>query len=403
MKPNQGGLPRFQRLHERTLRDFVAARKEEWELKRESGTNGTTLELVERMDAEPESARPRPGMSLWRAVLEAYGPSRESLAASEFPDVTADSLLKQIYKQAVDWSPVGLRFCGVDEVSKIETDAARPFLSQLPNLVEVPAGSPPPLAPLKESQFTIQVVANKLAVRVEPKLLINDDKGVFGNLNEMLLLTAKTSLDSAIALKLQTPGTSSETGQAFFSANYHLNTGTTALTRNDTGANSTLMAAWLAFVNQCDNSASISSGVRTGGKKLGLRPTMLVTAPALWPTAQQLVSNPTVLNDAGTANVANLAATLGLEAVMFDSYPDTTDWFLVGDAGRCPPLVVAFLNGRTLPTVRAGWFAGGTVLTNFLRDDGTPLYPLHIELDFPFKVNTADFRGIYGGIVAGGT
>jgi hypothetical protein len=101
--------------------------------------------------------------------------------------------------------------------------------------------------------------------------------------------------------------------------------------------------------------------------------------------------------------VANQAFDLGLEPVMFDYYPDTTDWFLFADPARCPAFVVAFLNGRTLPTIRTGWNASGVVLTNFLRDDGTPLYPLHVEVDFPFKVNSFDFRGVYGGIVAGGT
>jgi hypothetical protein len=401
---NEGGLTRFRRMHSDTLREFAQRWPEEYQVKaREAGGSGRGLELLERIDREPRSVRPVPGMSMWRAYMEHAGRGRESHTAAEFPIICGTSMLKEIYGQMVDWEPQGLRFCGVDETSKLETDAERPFLSQLPDLVEVPAGAPPPKATVKESYFTIRVNVRKLAVEIQRKALVNDDKGVFSGLMNRLTLATKTSLDRAIALKLQTPGNSTEDSQAFFSATYHLNTGTTALTRNDTGANTTLMAGWLAIVSQRDNSASISGGVRTGGKILGLRPKFLITSPTLWPTANQLCKNPTVLNDGGTVNVANQAADLGLEPVMFDYYPDTTDWFLAADPNISPALIVAFLNGRTLPTIRTGWNTGGVQLTNVLADDGTPLYPLHVEVDFPFTVNTGDFRGMYGGIVAGGT
>lgn len=401
---NDGGLPRFRRMHAQTLREFAQRFPQEYQFRaREAGASGKGLELLERIEREPFSARPAPGMSLWRALCEHFGRGKEANAAEEFPVICGTSILKELYEQMVDWQPVGLRFCSPDETSKLETDAERPFLSQLPDLVEVPSGTPPPKAPLKESYATVKVTCRKLAVEVQPKALINDDKGVFSGIQERILLATRTSIDRAIALKMQTPGNSSETGQAFYSATYHLNTGTTALTRNDTGANVTLMAGWLAMVQQCDNSATIVNGTRTGGKVLGLRPRFLVTSPTLWPTANQLCKNPTVLNDDGTVNVANQAADLGLEPIMFDYYPDTNDWFLFADPNRCPAFKVVFLNGRTLPSIRTGWNTGGITLTNYLRDDGTPLYPLHIEVDFPFNVVSFDFRGVYAGIVTGGT
>lgn len=405
MKNLQGGLDRFRRMHELTIRELAETWQDDFEVRaRESGSpDGRGIELIERIQETPESRRPMGGVSLWRATCEHYGRGNEAHAAGDFPNILSTNMLKEIYKQMVTWAPTGLRFCGVDEVSKIETDAPRLFLGQFPNLTEVAAGSPPPKSLLKESSITVQVKARKLAVEIQPKVLINDDKGVFSDLMSGLLLTCQTSVDQAIALKLQTPGTSTETGQAFFSATYHLNTGTTALTLNDTGANTTAMAGWLAMIAQRDNSASIAGGVRTGGKILGLRPAFLVTSPTLWPKANALCKNEFVLNDGGTVNVVNQFAQLGIEPVMFDYYPDTTDWFLFADPNRCPAFKVVFLNGRTLPTIRAGWNAGGVVLTNFLRDDGTPMYPLHLEVDFPFNVNTFDFRGIYGGIVAGGT
>lgn len=396
-------IERFRRMRDASIREFAALWPEEYEAKaRESGSDGRGIELIKRVEAEPASVRPR-GMSLWRAWLEFNGRGKESLAASEFPNVLGTSMLKEIVEQQVTWEPVALQFTGVDETSKLETDAPRPMLSQLPDLVEVPAGAPPPKAPLTESNINVSVTPRKLAVEVQPKTLINDDKGVFSGLMDRLLLSCRTSIDYAVALKMQTPGNSGETSQAFYSATYHLNTGTTALTLNDTGANSTLPAGWLAMVAQCDNSASISGGVRTGGKKLGLRPKFLVVSPTLFLKAKALCSNPTVLNDAGTALVANMVADMGLTPVMFDYYPDTTDWFLFADPARCPAFKVVFLNGRTVPSIRAGWNAGGVVLTNFLRDDGTPMYPLHVEVDFPFKVNSFDFRGVYAGIVTGGT
>ena len=395
---------KFRAMRDASLREFAQTWPEEYEAKaRESGSpDGRGIELVQRISDQPVSVRPR-GVGFWRAAMEFFGRGNEALAAAEVPNLLGTSMLKEIAEQMVNWEPVALQFMDVDETSKLETDAPRPMLSQLPNLVEVPSGEPPPKAPLNESNINVQVAVNKLAVEIMPKTLINDDKGVFSGLMDRLLLTCRTSLDKAAALQMQTPGNSGEDAQAFFSANYHLNTGTTALTLNDTGANTTLMAAWLAMVQQCDNSASIGSGVRTGGKILGLRPKFLVTAPTLYPKAKALCTHAQVQNDALTALVENQFAGLGITPIMFDYYPDTTDWFLLADPSNCPAFKIVFLNGRTLPTIRSGWNASGVVLTNFLRDDGTPLYPLHVEVDFPFKVNTFDFRGIYGGIVAAGT
>ena len=394
---------RFRRMHRETVREFAQRWEKDYELKAsESGGSRVGLELIHRISAEPKSVRPQ-GVSLWKAFMDFHGRGNESHAASEFPNLLGTSMLKEVYEQMIDWEPVAMQFCGVDETSKLETNAARPILSQLPNLIEVASGVPAPKGQLTETNINIQVVPQKLAVELEPKVLVNDDKGVFSNMADRLLIACKSSVDYAVATKMVTPGNSGEDSQAFYSATYHLNTGTTALTANSTGANTTAMAAWLALVAQRDNSATITGGVRTGGKILGLRPRMLVVSPTLFPIASELCTSPTILNDAGTALVSNQFAKLGVVPVMFDYYPDTTDWFVFADPNRCPAFKVAFLNGRTLPSIRTGWNGAGVVLTNFLRDDGTPLYPLHIEVDFPFKVNSFDFRGLFASIVAGGT
>ena len=75
---NEGGLARFRRMHSATLREFAARWPEEYQVKaREAGGTGRGLELLERIDREPMTARPQPGMGMWRAFTEYFGRGRE--------------------------------------------------------------------------------------------------------------------------------------------------------------------------------------------------------------------------------------------------------------------------------------------------------------------------------------
>lgn len=393
MKLNASEL-KFHELHEATLRSFVHDRKLNWEFRREA--SGRALEIVERIEGQPASVQPITPWELWKVA-------REEAVSSEFPSILGTSMLKEIYRQTVNWMPDGIKLVGVDQTSKLETDSPRPFLSQAEDLIQVPSGAEPPLGKFVEKVINVQAKPYKRAWRIEPKVLINDDKGVFSGIMDYIRNSAPRTLDRAIAAWFLSPAVSGEDSQAFYSASYHLNTITTALAANATTANTTLIAARVAMLAQTDPSGTIAAGVRTGGTPLGIVPRYLVTAPTLFGIAKQLCQNPTVLNDGGTVNVANMFAQFGIEPSEFRLYGDTTDWFLVADPGQCPAAKCVFLNGRTLPTIRAGWHTGGTVLTDYLDDSGYPLYPVHIEVNYPFYVNSFDFRGIYAAIVAGGT
>jgi len=398
-----GGLAAFNRLHARTLATFAQHRKtkhqEDWEFKRESGGSGQVFELIERADREPESLRPSTPMQIWAAA-------RESHAADEFPYLLADSIEKKLYRQMVNWQPVGMMFCGTDEVSKLEVDAPRPFMSQLENLVEIKAGAERPLGQIGENKYNVQVAVNARAWRIEPKVIINDDLGALRNITDMIVLASERSLDVAIATWMKTPGNAYD-GVAFFHASAwptgHANLLTTALTLNGTGGNITLPGARLLMRQQKD-----IGPVGTGAgatQYLGLKPRYLVTGMTLYDIAAAITTNPQVNNDGGTAVETNRSAVFGLQAVEFDSYPDTNDWFLFPDPSATPvhAIKVAFLNGRTLPTIRAGWHTGGQVLQNYLDDSGLPLYPVHVEVDAKWKVNGADPRGAVKANVTGGT
>lgn len=271
-------------------------------------------------------------------------------------------------------------WCSIGSVSDFKTNT-RVRLTDVGSLTEVTNGGEVAHGTATEEyeQFSIATYAKQFAIT--RKNIIDDDAGAFTRVPQMMGVKAAQKIDSLVYAHLLANGTMADGTSLFHTNHNNLNTSNTLNFDN-------LAVALAAFRNQRD----------ADGEPIDVEPKYLIVPPSLEKIARGLVESDllayAVSPDASASTdteyklpnknifrgMMQVVVEPRLENSLYTGYSSTT-WYLAADPATCDTIEVAFLNGKTTPTVEQFDASPGTLGI---------IYRVYIDAG----VKALDFRGL---------
>jgi phage major head subunit gpT-like protein len=206
---------------------------------------------------------------------------------------------------------------------------------------KVPAGGEIKHGQIAAETYTNQVDTYAKMLGLDRRDLINDDLGALTNVSRRLGRGGALKLNDVI-------WTVFLNNSAFFTSG-RLNV--------STGAGSALSLAGLDAAN-----AKFLTQTDPDGNPMGATPKILLVPPALWSTAQTLMSSTALVSGATTTpGTPSNNVWAGMFRVVTSPYMQNSNytgysaaaWYLLADPNDIPVIEVAFLNGQEAPTVES--------------------------------------------------
>ncbi len=327
--------------------------------------NGIVKDPIKECKVDEQTAdlgdklRDMPLYDLCREAIRLDGQTipmgREQMITRAFSTVSLPQILGAVANKALlkgytavvkTWES----WCSIGSVSDFKTNT-RVRLTDVGSLVEVASGGEVAHGSASEEyeQFAITTYAKQFAITRTN--IINDDAGAFTRVPQMMGIKAAQKVDSLVYTHLLANGNMADGAALFVSGHANLNT-SCALSFDNLGT------ALAAFRNQKD----------ADGEPIDIEPRYLIVPPSLEKTARGLVESDTLAfaigNDAdqNTAieyripnkniwrGMLQVVVEPRLENSLYTGY-STTTWYLAADPATCDTIEVAFLNGKSTPTV----------------------------------------------------
>ena len=209
-------------------------------------------------------------------------------------------------------------------------------------LPEVPGGGPLEYDYLQESSRTIQAKTHGKLIGITRDMIINDDLLAFMSLPEKISRDGFEQFADDFVRMLEVTAVAGG-ADAFFHST-HKNVDTSSKTPNDTG---------LALMKKMFGAMTDDTG-----KKIGVRPAMIITPTALSAAAEVMFQSLNLIsvayNKNGTADGLGGDANINrgkYKPVEITRLSSDSVWYPIADPNVVPAFAVGFLNGRRTPTV----------------------------------------------------
>lgn len=276
---------------------------------------------------------------------------REELLQRAFSTVSLPKILGNVANKAMLMGYTALpktweSWCSIGSVSDFKENT-RVRLTDVGSLVEVDNGGEVAHGGATEEyeKFSIATYAKQFAITRTN--IINDDAGAFTRVPQKMGIKAAQKIDSLVYTHLLANGNMADGSALFVSAGHgNLNTS------NGLTVTGALGTAIKAFRLQTDSD----------GEPIDINPKYLIVPPTLESTARALIESELIMATDGTAStkahpMKNIYRGM-LEVIVEprlenDNYTGyaTTTWYVAADPATCDTIEVAFLNGKTTPTV----------------------------------------------------
>lgn len=324
---------------------------------------------------------------MYKRLLQSYHELKEAGSASDFPNILADVMYKELNKSYEAVSQEWRKICKIGRLSDFKSNT-RVMLHGFGNLDKivkagVRVGEYKDKA-LSDSKYQIQLDTDGLAFTIGREVIINDDQNALLQIPQMLGYTSGRTLNENIVNMIEGDHKAYDGASLFALA--HANYGNTSLANTTAGA--TAVKAAVNAIEKATDSVT--------GKKLGLKAKYLVTGIDLQFEAEELLKSmqfmPVSTNGGGTYNSIQGRLT----PVVLPDITSTTAWYVMADPTLYPTVEVAFLNGKETPDIMVRKpemvsIAGGDDAYGYEFDD------LKYKVRFDYALALAFYQGIYRG------
>jgi len=335
------------------------ARVEVLEDARDKFRHGASLAIQARSGlAEDDSKNEFRGLTLVelaRRSLEISGVSTRNMermdmigrafthSTSDFTAILANTAEKSLLKGYTETDETFPLWTSAGTLSDFKINS-RVDLNEFPSLQEVLEGAEYKSATIGERAETIQLATYGSMFSITRQAIINDDLSVFTRIPRKMGRAAIRTIGNLVYAVL-TDNPLSGDGLPLFDAGHN-----NLAASGGAPTVATLDAARVAMATQ-----------KIGEATLNIRPTYFLVPVALEGTAKVLMASET---DPSQNNSRKPNSVRGLSQVISDARLDaasTTAWYLTANASQFDVLEVAYLDGRSTPTLeqQSGWHVDG--------------------------------------------
>jgi hypothetical protein len=271
---------------------------------------------------------------------------RAAFSSSSLPIVLGNTLNRELLRIYEGISPVALQVARVGTVSDFK-QAKRTRLITNGRWSRVARGGELDHAQLSDQDYTVQADTSGEVVIIDRKSFIDDDLGAFRQLPQHWALAAAGSIDHEFfTLLLANPGTFFGVGNGNYIEGAGTSLGVDSLSQLVAGLQKATIAP---KIGNADGKARF----------LNIPMRKLLVPPELSAAAKVLISSMQVVGAASKTPIDNphrgMFDVASAPHLSHSSYTgnSATHWYLFADPNTYPAAEVAFLNGRSTPTVEA--------------------------------------------------
>lgn len=206
---------------------------------------------------------------------------------------------------------------------------------------QVAKGGKLPHGSVSDEMYSVKADTYGVMFAIDRQDIINDDLGALSDIPRQIGVSAAEAINNACWGMFLNPGNADD-GTAFYSA----------------GHNSLLTTCPLTDANLTKARAAFVKKTKKNGAPIGLRPTLLVVPPELEDDALRLTRS-TMLAPGGEGTFTDFNVQHGRYKVVAPSYLSSpsmtgnsaTSWYLMADPRVLAAFEIAFLDGKSAPTV----------------------------------------------------
>lgn len=308
---------------------------------------------------------------------------RESMTTASWGEILGDSIRRQMlrdYREPDQWTQWRQIVSDITSPSDFRTNR-RLRLAGYGDLTTVGESQPYPSVVSPGDEEATYSVSKKGGIEsITQEMILNDDVGAIRRIPTNLGMAAKRTLAKSVFNLIRDNGTIYD-GKAL-AHNDHGNLGTTALS-----GSAQITAARLAMAEQ--------TAYGNADNVLDITPKILVVPAELEEIGWRLTSIPMTDQSGRNATEPNYVRNrLGLNTLIVLPYwTDATNWWVIADPRSIPTIEVGFLQGRQEPQL---YVADNPTSGSLFTAD-----KIDYKIKFVWGVAVLEYRGFYGGIVAG--
>lgn len=308
---------------------------------------------------------------------------RESMTTASWGEILGDSVRRRMladYREPDQWTQWRRIVSDITAPADFRTNR-RLRLAGYGDLSTVPEAGPYPAVGSPTDEEATYSVSKKGGIEsITQEMILNDDVGAIRRIPQNLAMAAKRTLAKSVFNLLRDNSAIYDT-LALAESGTHGNISTTALSAAQISAARLAMAEKAAYGN-ADN-------------VLDLSPKILIVPAELEELGWRLTSIPMRAESSYDATEPSFTrARVGLDTLIVLPYwTDANNWWVVADPRTIPTIEVGFLQGREEPQLFVA--DNPTVGSMFTADK------IDYKIKFVWGVAVLDYRGFFGGIVAG--